>query len=155
MSGMMQIDSLLLWFLMGLPIIAGLWTYIVCRYRDKPAQDLIDQLSKAHESMRDNSKTCCDTTAMAARVLGDSFSKLHHIMDTLSEVAMTTHDGAASERMNNAVLNAMKYMVPRGTSVVLPPVTGHEEAGGFPIPPTPSSPPVTDDERGVKRMGDL
>jgi hypothetical protein len=153
----MPIDPYMLWFLMALPLVAGVWTYFVCRHRDAPTDKLIEQLASAHVAMRDNAKTCCDTTAMAARVLGESFQKINDVMNTLAEVAMTTHEGAAAERMNSSVLQAARLLVSRGTAggVELSASGNNGAPSGDNPPPIPARPPITDAERGIKRMGDV
>lgn len=92
-------------------LLAGTATFLIVRRRHVADDIILNRLSDAYQTMANVSEHSANTTAMVAGVLKDTLDStgklMHQMMKDMSEAVVTTHEGAAAERMHNLLVNKM------------------------------------------------
>lgn len=96
-----------IWLFVAFVAVAGLasiWSWYLSRDRHRTDEVLIHELKSAYEAVRKSSESCNDTTASAARVMGEVTERLLNRLDKMDEIVLTVHPNAAIERMHNLLV---------------------------------------------------
>lgn len=113
--------SMLAVVVMAYPLATAIWTWWIVRDRASVNENLIKSAQEAWESSGKTSEKMIGTTATMFAVMERSLKNLDRVNDRLSEVALTTHEGASVERMHNT---AQRLLQIQGANLGIPPDNG-------------------------------
>mgnify|MGYP000042987807 CR=1 FL=1 len=108
------LGSMLIVGVMISPLIAAAWTWWICRDRKAVDEGLVRSAQNAWEQSGKTSERMIGTSASMVGVMERIIKNQDKLNDRLAEVALTTHEGAAVERMHNTaqrMIQAQRYGV--------------------------------------------